>query len=144
MAWWLWFLVGLGLLVVEMVIPGGLFALFFGAAALVVGALTGLGIAGPPWLQWVLFSILALVALGLLRKRLRNRLISKPAAAIDSMVGQSATLLISVAPGAIGRAELGGSSWNVRNVGAATLESGQRVSVQSVDGLTLNVQLTQT
>ena len=109
-----------------------------------VGALTGLGIAGPPWLQWVLFSILAVAALGLLRKRLRNRLISKPTAPIDSMVGKSATLLTSVAPGAIGRAELGGSSWNVRNVGTVTLESGQHASVQSVDGLTLNVQITQT
>ncbi len=142
MAWWLWFLVGLGLLIVEMVVPGGLFALFFGVAALVVGALTGLGVAGPPWIQWALFSMLTLVALGLLRRRLRDRLTARQPAAIDSMVGESATLLEPIAPGATGRAELRGSSWNAKNIGATGLEAGQRVQVAAVDGLTLSVRST--
>lgn len=139
MAWWLWFLVGLGLLILEMVTPGGLFALFFGAAALVVGCLTGLGLGGPPWAQWSMFSVFALVALALLRKRIRDRLAAKPPAAVDSLVGQTAVMVTAVAPGAIGRAELRGTSWNVRNVGTVALEHGQRARVESVDGLTLNV-----
>jgi hypothetical protein len=38
MAWWLWALVGLVLVGVEVVTPGGFFVIFFGVAALVVAA----------------------------------------------------------------------------------------------------------
>jgi inner membrane protein len=55
MTWWWWTLVGLGLLLVEIVTPGGLFALFFGAGALAVGALVAVGLGGPAWFQWLLF-----------------------------------------------------------------------------------------
>jgi len=34
MVWWLWVLLGLGLLTFEVLTPGGFFALFFGLAAL--------------------------------------------------------------------------------------------------------------
>src|SRR5277367_4191593 len=56
MVWWLWVLLGLGLLTFEVLTPGGFFAVFFGLAALLVEALTGLDASGPPWLQWLLFS----------------------------------------------------------------------------------------
>ena len=46
MEWWMWVLVGIGLLVVEMATPGGLFALFFGVGALVVAALSLVGVGG--------------------------------------------------------------------------------------------------
>ena len=39
MVWWLWVVVGLGLLAFEMAMPGGFFALFFGVGALLVGGL---------------------------------------------------------------------------------------------------------
>ena len=57
MAWWLWLLVGLALLGVEMLTPGGFFTIFFGVAAIVVGVLSRFGLAGPPWMQWLLFSV---------------------------------------------------------------------------------------
>ena len=47
MGWWIWILVGLGLLAVEVIVPGGIILLFFGAAAIVVGAFVWLGIGGP-------------------------------------------------------------------------------------------------
>jgi len=43
MAWWLWLLVGLALLGIEMITPGGFFTIFFGVAALIVGVLTRFG-----------------------------------------------------------------------------------------------------
>ena len=48
MTWWVWVLVGLGLLGIEVLTPGGFFVLFFGLAALVVGALAGSGCTGRP------------------------------------------------------------------------------------------------
>lgn len=136
MAWWLWFLVGIGLLVVEMVTPSGLFALFFGASALVVSGLVGLGLGGPDWLQWVLFSALSLAGIALLRRRLRSR-VSQPQLPIDSLVGETATLLEDVLPGATGKAELRGSTWNARSAAQVTLRRGGRYRVERVEGLTL-------
>ena len=51
MSWWIWILLGLALLVVELVTPGGLFALFFGVAALCVAALALVGLGGTA--QWL-------------------------------------------------------------------------------------------
>ena len=63
MNWWYWMLVGLVPLGVEMATPGGDYILFFGLAALIVGSLTGLGFAQAEWLQWLLFSGLAILSL---------------------------------------------------------------------------------
>ena len=57
-----WMLLGLVLLAGEMLLPGGLFALF-GLAALVIGVLVGVGVKAPNWLQWLLFSILSIISL---------------------------------------------------------------------------------
>ena len=57
MQWWLWILVGLALLAVEVVVPGGIILLFFGAAAIILGILTVIGFGGPVWFQWLLFSL---------------------------------------------------------------------------------------
>jgi membrane protein implicated in regulation of membrane protease activity len=138
MVWWLWVLVGLGLLSFEVLAPTGFFAVFFGLAALVVGALTGLGLSGPPWLQWLLFSGISVTFVLLLRRPLLARV--KPARAlppIDSLLGEVATLLEDLPPGAVGRAELRGSGWTVRSVEPKTLAKGARCRVERVDGFTL-------
>ncbi len=70
MTWWLWIVLGLILLGLELSTPGGFFIAFFGAGALVVGLLTGSGLAGPVWLQWLLFSILSIVFLIFFRRPL--------------------------------------------------------------------------
>jgi inner membrane protein len=139
MVWWLWVLFGLGLLAFEVLTPGGFFAVFFGLAALLVGALTGLDIAGPAWAQWLLFSGISVGFVLLLRKPLLARLQSTPRALppIDSLVGEVATLLEDLAPGAVGRAELRGSGWAVRSIEPKTLAKGARCRVERVEGLTL-------
>jgi membrane protein implicated in regulation of membrane protease activity len=142
MLWWHWMLLGLVLLVGEMLIPGGLFALFFGLAALVVGVLMGLGVNGPTWLQWLLFATLSIVSLLLFRGPLLTRLKIRHQASprIDSLLGAIVTLLEDLPPGAVGRGELRGTVWTVQNGNAASLQRGQRCRVQRVDGLTLWVE----
>jgi inner membrane protein len=139
MVWWLWVLIGLGLLSFEVLTPTGFFAVFFGLAALVVGALTGLGISGPPWLQWLLFSGVSVGFVLLLRRPLlaRVKTTTRALPPIDSLLGEVATLLEDLPPGAVGRAELRGSGWTVRSVEPKTLAKGERCRVERVDGFTL-------
>jgi len=135
MEWWIWILLGLGLLVVEMVTPGGLFALFFGLSALLVAGLSALGL-GPAWLQWLAFAALGVVFLLLLRRRLHARLETRNIP-VDSLVGEIALPLEDLPPGATGRAEMRGTSWTARNSGGAPLARGCRCQVEKVEGLTI-------
>lgn len=144
MGWWWWTVLGLVLLAVELVTPGGFFAIFFGLSALLIGSLEGMGVPLAPWLQWCLFSVFAVGALAVLRRPLLQWLEpSGPNVAVDRLVGEAAVLLEDVAPGGIGKAELRGTSWSVKNDGPQTLSSGMRVSVVRVDGLTLWVRAEQ-
>jgi membrane protein implicated in regulation of membrane protease activity len=139
MTWWIWLLAGLALLGFEMLTPGGLFTIFFGVSAVVVGILTRLGIAGPPWVQWILFSALSIVSLLLLRKPLlewlQRREVKRPD--VDSLLGETAVILEPVPVRGVGKAELRGTSWSARSEGDATIPAGTRCRVQRVDGLTL-------
>ena len=47
----MWVLLGFGLMLGEVVTPGGFFFLFFGVGALVVGAIVWAGLADPAWVQ---------------------------------------------------------------------------------------------
>jgi membrane protein implicated in regulation of membrane protease activity len=142
MVWWLWALLGIVLLVVEVVTPGGFFAIFFAMGALLVSAMVGLNLGGPNWLQWLLFSILSIVSLLVFRGRLLT--LFQPAkrhsSHIDTLVGEVATLLGDLPPGGVGKAELRGSVWNVQNTDEQPLHKGQRCRVQRVEGLALWVR----
>jgi inner membrane protein len=141
MPWWIWILLGFFLLLVELLTPGGLYLLFFGVAAVLVGLLGGVQLSGPPWMQWLLFSILSIAALALLRRRLLGKL--RPAQQsreVDSLVGETALSLEDIAVDGIGKAELRGTAWNARNVGTSTLTRGQRCKVERVEGLMLWVR----
>jgi membrane protein implicated in regulation of membrane protease activity len=122
-----------------MITPGGFFTIFFGVAALIVGALTRLGLAGPAWMQWIWFSALSIASLLFLRKPLlawmQAREVKRPE--VDSLVGETAVVLEAVPDGGVGKAELRGASWTARNVDGAALPAGRRCRVQRVDGLTL-------
>lgn len=138
MSWWLWVISGLGLLVVEMVTPGGLFALFFGVGALCVAPLAALGV--PPAGQWITFSVVSLVLLVTLRNRLQERLRKAPAGPpVDSLVGQEVVLLSDLPAGGEGRAELRGVPWSARAASGIPLAKGQRCRVERVDGVLLYV-----
>ncbi|MBX7145544.1 MAG: NfeD family protein [Oligoflexia bacterium] len=139
MEWWLWLVVGFLLLGAELIVPGGLFLLFFGFGAVVVGLLSLLGVLWSEWLQWLLFSLISISSLILLRARLMQHFGVKTSAApdIDSMVGDIATPLDSIPPGATGKAELRGSAWSAQNTSQRELSKGQRCRVERVEGLTI-------
>jgi membrane protein implicated in regulation of membrane protease activity len=139
MIWWYWMLLGLVLLGIEMVTPGGFYILFFGLAALIVGSLAGLEIAQAEWLQWLLFSGLAVLSLlifrGPLLAALQKR--DKNLPAVDTLAGESAIPRENLAVSGIGKAELRGTTWTAHNAGPTPLTKGQRCKVERIEGLTI-------
>jgi inner membrane protein len=141
MEWWHWMVLGLLLAALELVSPGTFFIIFFGVGALVVGLLALLDLAGPIWLQWLLFSVISVVALLVFRNPLL-RLVhaSEPTRReVDALTNDIATALEDIPPGGIGRVELRGSVWSARNVGTTAIVKGLRCKVQRVEGLMLYV-----
>jgi len=138
MAWWLWVLAGLALVALEMITPGGFFAIFFAISALLLGVLTRLGWAGPEWMQWLLFSVLSILGLLVFRKPLMKALkLGGTGRVVDAMTGESAVVLEDVPAEGVGKAEMRGSAWSARSVGGEPLAKGQRCLVKRIDGLTL-------
>lgn len=141
MLWWYWITLGLILAALELATPGGFFLLFFGVGGILVGFLELAGIAGPAWVQWLLFAAISIGALlvfrGPLLRRLHRDDWMRPK--VDALTDDVATTLEEIAPGSIGRVEMRGTAWSARNVGGGVLTKGQRCAVQRVDGLTLYI-----
>ncbi|MFT3917472.1 MAG: NfeD family protein [Anaeromyxobacteraceae bacterium] len=135
MAWWLWILVGLALLVFEMLTPGGLFALFFGAGAIATSLLAALG--APAIVQWIAFTVLSIGLVLTVRKPIQEWLARRAGPPVQELVGEVATLLEDVREGQDGRAELRGTPWTARVSSGIPLRAGQRCKVERVEGLTL-------
>jgi membrane protein implicated in regulation of membrane protease activity len=132
--------VGLVLLGAELVTPGGFYILFFGLSALIVGSALGLGLALQDWAQWLLFSVLAVLSLGLFRSRLLAMMKrAAPSGEVDTLIGEEAIALEAIATGKIGKVELRGTAWSATNNGSTEIMKGQRCRVERVDGLTLGI-----
>ena len=139
--WWHWLVLGLVLVALEMAASGGFYVIFFGIAALAIGALRLLDVAGPAWMQILLFSVISIAALMFFRRPMLGWLqLDTAGGDVDSLVGETAVALDTMAPGAIGRAELRGSVWTARNHAAVPLTQGQRCTVVSVDRLTIFIE----
>jgi membrane protein implicated in regulation of membrane protease activity len=136
--WWHWLVIGLVLIALEMAASGGFYVIFFGVAALAIGALRLLDVAGPLWMQILLFVLLSIGALMFFRRPMMRWLqLDAAPGDVDSLVGETALALDEIQPGAIGRAELRGSVWTARNRATVLIRQGQRCTVVSVDRLTI-------
>ena len=141
MEWWHWLVLGLILVALEMAASGGFYVIFFGIAALAIGGLRLFDAAGPAWLQFLLFSIVSVASLLLFRSAfMRWMKLDQPGADVDSLVGEVATPLEDIAPGAVGRAELRGTVWTARNASPLAVIRGQRCTVVRVDRLMIFLQ----
>jgi membrane protein implicated in regulation of membrane protease activity len=139
--WWLWLVAGLALIGAELlVVPTGLYLLFLGASALLVGLLGFAGLAGEVGLQLLLFVLLSFASLLFFRRALASRLRTSSAPAVGELVGETAVALGPVAANAVGSAEMRGAIWRVRNVGKFDVAEGQRCRIERVEGLELWVR----
>lgn len=140
MEWWIWLALGLVLMVIELATPSGFFVMFFGLGALTVGVLTRLGVGGPPWMEWLLFTVFSVVYVLLFRGRLQQRVQHPENDNIDTLVGELALPRERIPPAGVGRVELRGTIWNARNDSTVPLEPGRRSRVTRVDGLVVSVR----
>jgi membrane protein implicated in regulation of membrane protease activity len=141
MTWWYWMVLGLVLAAIELATPGGFFVAFLAVSAIVIGLLLLAGLEQPAWVQWLGFTVIALIALRIFRKPLLARL--QPTLGgpdVDSMIGEIAIATADLGPDGYGRAELRGSSWQAHNVGLQVLAAGSRCRVIAVNGLVLDVR----
>jgi membrane protein implicated in regulation of membrane protease activity len=138
MTWWIWALLGLGLLAFELLTPGTLFALFFGIGALLVALLAALEVHAA--IQWITFAVVSVALVVLVRGRVQRRLQqSAPSEPIDTLVGEEVLLLGDLPAGGEAKAELRGVPWSARAASGIPLAKGQRCKVERVDGVVLYV-----
>ena len=92
-------------------------------------------------MQWLLFTVLSLGALGVFRKPLLAYMrVRDDQPSVDSLVGEVATPVDDIGPGAVGRAELRGTGWQARNTAATVATRGQRCRVTRIDGLMIDIE----
>lgn len=137
--WWHWWIAAAVLAVLETFLPG-VIAIWFAAAAVVVGAL--LLIVPIPWqLQLVLFGVLGVVAILVWR---RYRFAEGNVSAQPNLnqrgvqyIGREYTLVEPVQGGS-GKIQVGDTVWLVQGADAP---AGSRVRVTGVNGAVLRVEL---
>ena len=139
MVWWLWVVLGFVLLATEFA-SGSMHVAFFAVGAFVVGMLVGFGLDIPLWGQLLIFTGVSLFAFFFLRPIAVRKLKLNQKKVVDTLVGEQATAMEEIAPQAIGRAEMRGTTWSARNVGETVLNRGQRCVVADVEGLTIHIR----
>jgi membrane protein implicated in regulation of membrane protease activity len=140
LSWWYWLLLGFGLLLLELITPGGFFVFFFGVGAIIVGLLASVGLSGSPELQWLLFGIVSVAGVLFLRKPLQRRTQVNPDREVDSIVGEIAVATGEIGIQQIGKVELRGTQWTACNIGDSIINAAQRCRVERVEGLTLHIR----
>ena len=96
MAWWIWIVLGLVLLLGEMLTPGGFYILFFGIGAIIVGILAGFNVVGPVWFQVIVFSCLSLITFWLFRQRLLQSTHHDTPDEVDTLIGETAVITAEI------------------------------------------------
>jgi membrane protein implicated in regulation of membrane protease activity len=142
MLWWYWAVLGLFLAALEILTPGGFYLLFFGVGGLAVAVLTWVGLGGPVWFQVLLFSVFSIISVMLFRNPLLRMMQRKTSGNVPTatLVGELAVPVAAIEPGAVGKAELRGTTWTARNSGAKAIPPGCRCKVVRIDGLVITIE----
>jgi membrane protein implicated in regulation of membrane protease activity len=141
MPWWAWIIVGAILLGSELAfIDAQFYLVFFGVAALVVGALGLGGIAIPEWSQWLVFAVLSIASLMFFRRKMYDLLRSHTETMQSGPAGEMVTVPNELAAGASCRLEYRGSTWTAKNIGTHSIDADASARIVSVDGLTLHIR----
>ncbi len=135
-----WLSLGILLLLVE-VTTGGFWVGFFGLGAIVTGLLVWFGVVEGLNAQiatFVLASVLPLIIFRRSLVRWLNR--DKPIVPIGDAAGQTAVVVSEIGPGAIGRVEFQGSTWDAEAASGERLAPNTRVQIVKQDGTRLFVR----
>lgn len=135
---WAWIIAGLVLLGLELVVPGG-FLVWLGVAGIVTGIVVFIEPIAWPW-QWLLFAVLALVAILLWTRFSRTRSENTDSPYLnrraDRFIGREAVLEQPIA-GGFGRLTLDDTVWRIAG---RDMPSGSRIRITGSDGAVLHVE----
>ena len=141
MPWWGWIIFGALLFGSElMFIDAAFYLVFIGLAAIITGLVDLLGFSLEYWAQWMLFAGLSLVSMVLFRQQLYQKLRGGSGPGYESgPAGETIKLGQDLAPGDSGRMSYRGTTWTVLNADADAVTNGEKVRIDRVDGLTLEI-----
>jgi len=135
----IWFLVGLGLLLLELALPG-LVILFFGAGAWVTALVCAVTDISLNW-QIFIFLIASLLGLVLLRRYLKKRFFSKTDKEtedqLEEFIGKKARAIDDFKDGS-GKVEFKGTRWSARC--DEPVKKGDWVTIMSKESLIFTVK----
>jgi membrane protein implicated in regulation of membrane protease activity len=135
----IWFLVGLGLLLLELILPG-LVLLFFGVGAWITALAYVIFEMDVQW-QILIFLVASLLGLVLLRNYLKKRFFNRKDEGIrdelEEFIGRKAKAVADFKDGA-GQVEFKGTRWSAQS--DEPVSKGQRVTIESKESLTLHVK----
>ena len=137
MEWWAWLIVGLVLFAIELFSPSGFYLLILGVSAICVSLLGLAGITLSTTLQLLCYAALTILLYATIRRPLYSKFMHPGQDVTDELTGKEVMLIEDIAPGTVGKGELRGSTWQVRNMGSAVATTGSRCVIQKVEGITL-------
>lgn len=139
-----WFLIGLGLALAELAVPG-VILIFFGLGAWVVALTTWLDLTASLDSQLLVFAITSVVLLVAMRGWIKGRMYGHVKdkhdlnVDLDEFIGHRVTVTKPIAPGSNeGRVEFKGAAWHA--IADGSIDAGEQVVIEKVDGITLKVR----
>lgn len=136
----IWFLIGLGLFLLELVLPGFVI-FFFGVGAWITAFLCLVADPGIN-LQVVIFAVTSVLSLLALRKIIQKRFFYSreelSEAVEDEFTGREAVALTDFEPGQNGKVEFKGTSWQAES--SSEIRKGDRVVIKEKENFKLIVK----
>ncbi len=137
--WWQWVSIGILLLLLEMMTPGGFYLFFIGIAAVLAGAAAAF--IPSALIQIIIFIVLMTINISFFRKKLVERVKkSTPRSDRHEFIGEEGSAKETIAAGGEGMVEVRGTTWQARNAGETELPANASCTVISRDGLRLVVK----
>ena len=136
----IWFLIGLGLIVAELAIPG-VILVFIGVAAWIVAILDWCGVDSFSIQLWI-FGLVSIALVVFARRYVKGWFrgveITSEGDVDEEFVGKVVSVLESIEPGDFGRVELKGAHWKAFS--DVSIPKGEKAVVVARDNITLEVK----
>jgi membrane protein implicated in regulation of membrane protease activity len=134
----IWFLIGLGLTLLEFTVPGAIL-IFFGLGAWITALTTWVGVTHSVAWQILVFALSSVLLLLLLRRRLHGQLRGHAGAEqdlendLEEFIGHTVEVTAAIRPDHDGRIEYKGASWEARS--DHSFEPGDHAVIRRLDGI---------
>lgn len=135
-----WFIIGLVLFLLELVLPG--FVIFFFGVGAWITALMCLVAEPGINLQVIVFAVTSVLSLLALRKMIQKKFFytkeELSQEVEDEFTGREAVVVSDIGPGKKGKVEFKGTTWNAES--GSVILSGERVVIKEKENFTLIVK----